>query len=550
MKMKKILLLLIIICQTAFLHGHNSHTDHINTRRWQIQGENQVIEGSFCYSKEGLVYIEDGVHQLHSVPYISLSEVDRQYVKERIAAINVMNHKSNNRDRLNQDQMPKSSDDNSIAWPVASILLILIPFFAFFIYRYKANKNLFIPFVVFAFAIFLTAFTPRIFNFPQLSTNPATIDSAFAPFVPQVHTFYNTNYFYVESKGIPSTHNMMVGISNHGWQQQVPIPQCYIGNNAWPIPLNPVLAVNPIPVDSIHFTRGAIAIAVNGVPIFNYHTNTGVDSYLDGQLDNFGGHCGRADDYHYHIAPLHLYNYTTVNLPIAYGLDGFPVFGATEPDGSPMLPLDANHGHMGSNGVYHYHGTNTAPYMIGRMAGQVTEDASHQLVPQPAASPVRPALTPLNGALIASCTPNANNNGYNLTYSLNTFIDSVVYSWTTNGIYTFKYYKNGNLDSTRTFNGFNQCTVPTGFLDESPADAINIGPVYFDPSNHALIIEIKNSMDLRSIRNIQLYDIQGQLIHQTNGYVQKINVPENARGIYLVRVNTLNQAFVRRVLIQ
>jgi hypothetical protein len=342
---------------------------------------------------------------------------------------------------------------------------------------------------------------------------------------------------------------MMVGISNHGWQQQVPIPQCYIGNNAWPIPLNPVLSANPIPVDSIHFTRGAIAIAVNGVPIFNYHTNTGVDSYLDGQLDNYGGHCGRADDYHYHIAPLHLYNYTTFNLPIAYGLDGFPVFGATEPDGSPMLPLDANHGHMGSNGVYHYHGTTTAPYMIGRMAGQVTEDASHQLVPQPAASPVRPALTPLNGALITSCTPNANNNGYNLTYSLNALIDSVVYSWNTNGIYTFKYYKNGNLDSTRTFNGFNQCTVPTGVLDESHTDGINIGPVYFDPSNQALIIEIKNNLDILSIRNIQLYDIKGQLIHQTNGYVQKINMSENARGIYLVKVNTLSQAFVRKVLI-
>jgi hypothetical protein len=538
------------VCQSMFLMAHDSHELQKNARHWHVHGQTQDIEGTFCFSKDGFIYIEDASHQLHSVPFSSLSETDRQYVKDRIAGIKIINHVFGDKSAFNQNPYPNSLDESGPPWLSTSILILIsILLVVFIIFRYRRNTSQAMPLVIFLCVISLSAFAPRFFQLPQAPTNPATIDSAFAPFVPQVHTFYNSNYFYVESKGIPTTHTMMVGISNHGWQQQVPIPQCYIGNNAWPIPLNPVLSANPIPVDSIHFTRGAIAIAVNGVPIFNYHTNTGVDSYLDGQLDNYGGHCGRADDYHYHIAPLHLYNYTTVNLPIAYGLDGFPVFGATEPDGSAMLPLDANHGHMGSNGVYHYHGTNTAPYMIGRMAGQVTEDASHQLVPQPAASPVRPALTPLNGALITSCTPNANNNGYNLTYSLNTLIDSVVYSWTTNGIYTFKYYKNGNLDSTRTFNGFNQCTVPTGVLDESPADGINIGPIYFDPSNHALIIKIKNSIDLQSIRNIQLYDIEGQLIHQTNSYVEKINVPENARGIYLVRVNTQNQAFVRKVLI-
>ena len=117
----------------------------------------------------------------------------------------------------------------------------------------------------------------------------------------------------MESHGIPTTHEMMVGISNHGWQQQVPIPQCYIGANSWPIPLNPQFAVNPIPIDSIHFTRGAIAIAVNGVPIFNYHTNTGVDSYLDGQLDAYGGHCNTAFTYEYSKKSLHKWVHFTYN---------------------------------------------------------------------------------------------------------------------------------------------------------------------------------------------------------------------------------------------
>ena len=46
---------------------------------------------------------------------------------------------------------------------------------------------------------------------------------------------------------------------------------------------------------------GAIALAVNGMPIFNALNNRGDDAYLAGELDDWGGHAGRADDYHYHM---------------------------------------------------------------------------------------------------------------------------------------------------------------------------------------------------------------------------------------------------------
>ena len=61
-----------------------------------------------------------------------------------------------------------------------------------------------------------------------------------------------------------------------------------------------------------------------------------------------------------------------------------------------MTTLDANHGHYLS-GVYHYHGTAAAPYMIGNMVGQVTEDANLQIIPQAQAKPIRTAGTPLSG---------------------------------------------------------------------------------------------------------------------------------------------------------
>ena len=77
-----------------------------------------------------------------------------------------------------------------------------------------------------------------------------------------------------------------------------------------------------------NFFRGAIALAVNGVPIFNPIKNNGVtDTLIAGELDKWGGHCGRADDYHYHVAPVHLEKLTGKGKPLAFALDGYPIYG-------------------------------------------------------------------------------------------------------------------------------------------------------------------------------------------------------------------------------
>jgi len=170
---------------------------------------------------------------------------------------------------------------------------------------------------------------------------------------------WDDRFFFVESNGIPD-HPLMIGIT--AWQQQVPIPQKYVGDNAWRIPFQPVPAKTPQSAKN-NFLRGAIALAVNGVPIFNPLNNRGDDAYLFGELDEYGGHCGRADDYHYHLAPVHLEKTVGKAQPIAYALDGYPIYGYTEPDGSPVKDLDALNGHKDASGNYHYHATKQYPYL-------------------------------------------------------------------------------------------------------------------------------------------------------------------------------------------
>ena len=114
---------------------------------------------------------------------------------------------------------------------------------------------------------------------------------AFAPFSKTATAYIDGQHLVVESNGLPE-HQMMVGIVS--WQQQVPLPQPFTGKNAWRLPLHPQPAAKPISVLKDPLS-GAIALAVNGVPIFCALNNRGEDTLLAGELDQWGGHCGRVE---------------------------------------------------------------------------------------------------------------------------------------------------------------------------------------------------------------------------------------------------------------
>jgi hypothetical protein len=245
--------------------------------------------------------------------------------------------------------------------------------------------------------------------------------AVFAPYKSLVTTRYDASYFYIDSPlGLPN-HNMMVGITN--WQQQVPIPQPYTGSNAWSIPLTAQVATTPLSAKT-NFMKGAMAIAANGIPIFNALNNRGEDSYLIGELDTWGGHCGKA------------------------------VYGATEADGSAMVALDDFHGHSASDGTYHYHATTAYPYMIATMRGKVTLDPNttapeNQILPQASTKPIRPSTDPLPGAKIINFSA-PSTTSYKLEYQLSSKSAFVNYSWDATK-YTFSFTDINGVTTTQTY---------------------------------------------------------------------------------------------------
>lgn len=135
------------------------------------------------------------------------------------------------------------------------------------------------------------------------------------------------------------------------------------------LPLNPTKATNTTAT-----SLGAMGVALNGVPFFNQYAGPNEQALTDEykSFDQQNGHPTGNGTYHYHVEPIYL---TTVIVSqaelLGFLLDGFPVYGPIE-DGVAVTEtaLDEFHGHEHTtedypNGIYHYHITDTDPYING-----------------------------------------------------------------------------------------------------------------------------------------------------------------------------------------
>ena len=414
-----------------------------NERTWTSATGAAPLRGAFVTVKDGLVQIRSADEMLVHMKLSELTESDQKWIQRRLTIIRDLNGGDDLRSRTFSASLnpPEGFEEES---EMESIVTKDLPL--------------------------LLAQVDR--KAPQSGVNQTPeIAKAFEAFVKlkAIKTRWDDRYFFVESNGIPD-HRMMVGITS--WQQQVPIPQNYFGQNAWQIPLHPVPAKNPQSAKG-NFLRGAIAVAANGIPIFNPLNNRGDDAYLFGELDEFGGHCGRADDYHYHIAPVHLQNTIGKELPIAYALDGYPIYGYEEPDGSKVEGLDAFNGHKDQEGHYHYHATKSYPYLNGGFYGEVTQRGG-QVDPQPRAEPIRPDLRPLRDARITDFVE-TKPGSYLLTYDVKGKKGTVSYTLTEDREAKFVFVDTNGKTTTETYKSKKRGPMDDG-KDRRPPPRRGEGP--------------------------------------------------------------------------
>ena len=459
-----ILSIFFILALNSFFIGFSHVGEHsIQNKFWNIQDNTKTIEANYIYLKDQQVFLMDEkTSSIINFPLTDFSMEDQLLILKQNELSEKINLNKSEKYHLEITEVKRYSKNKALILFLFSVFLLFSIIF-YFVFQ-KARKTALISFVCSSFILVLIACSSDEGQVPDdvVNTSPTssaeptsnntstdtsstdtsssnnsqttegsgidTIISYFEKFS-GVSINSDNEYFYINSYSWPE-HGMGVGINS--WQEQVAIPQNYTGDNSWRIPLNPVMADNPVDT-SVNLFRGAIAIAVNGVPIFNAVNNRGVNAYEAGELDNWGGHFGKGDDYHYHLIPTHLEETIGTEQPLAYALDGYPIYGYTNEI------LDDAFGRYDNSGNYQYHAKTIAPYYMPFVMGEinVTDD---EISPQPSQNPIRPSdsFKPVSGASVTGFSQTGVN-AFSFEYTVEGVKYYVNYNWDENCKFTFTY---------------------------------------------------------------------------------------------------------------
>jgi hypothetical protein len=204
------------------------------------------------------------------------------------------------------------------------------------------------------------------------SSSSSSVPEVFKKFSSSVEIYAEGDFIVLKTKDVPNHKSPYWGSSSANYET----PQSGMTVNPNSIKeQNYVLKIPKNPKENTSSAAtplDAIGIAVNGVVLFNQYA--GPNQPLDNEIktfDRYNGHPAIQNNYHYHIEPKYITN-NDANL-VGFLLDGFPVYGKKDADGTTPV-LDANNGHFGvtpdyPNGIYHYHITDNAPYICGGYKG-------------------------------------------------------------------------------------------------------------------------------------------------------------------------------------
>lgn len=205
------------------------------------------------------------------------------------------------------------------------------------------------------------------------------LPDAFQNLSPEVDAYGERNEVIIYSNGVPNHQSPYFGVGHPNYiaphQGMIVNPNLIQEQNLmFRIPMYPEIAPQ-----TTETNLGPIGVATNGVALYNQYagrTMTGQWIPLTNEIatfDIYNGHPQQTGMYHYHLEPFYLTEYDSTAL-IGWALDGFPIYGPYN-DGGTLPVLDESNGEFGvmpeyPDGIYHYHVTDTEPYMVGSFKGK------------------------------------------------------------------------------------------------------------------------------------------------------------------------------------
>jgi hypothetical protein len=169
--------------------------------------------------------------------------------------------------------------------------------------------------------------------------------------------------------------------------------------------------------------------------------------------------------------------------------------------------------------------------MIGNMVGVVTEDTTKQIIPQAAAKPIRPAGTPLKGAVITNFA-STGSMGYVLTYTLNSQTYQVDYNWDNTGKYTFNFISPTGT-TTSIYTGSKPCPINNVSVDNAFWN--QMVQLYPNPSTDLVKLQMPSGLN---VYKLTLLSAQGQTVWESLQVANELSLKGYESGMYTLIITT------------
>ena len=205
------------------------------------------------------------------------------------------------------------------------------------------------------------------------ASTSTTLPAIYAKFVNGTGVSLSGTTVIITSKDLPDHKSPYWGVGNALYEAPQPgmmvNPNMIVAQNlTYRIPVSPVRATpSATPL-------GPIGVATDGVPFYNQYA-AGFQPLTSEvvSFDRYNGHPNGSNQYHYHFEPLWL-TASSKSAFLGVLLDGFPVYGPQDSNGTTPTDLDSCNGHTAPTpdfpgGIYHYHTTSGAPYISGCFTG-------------------------------------------------------------------------------------------------------------------------------------------------------------------------------------
>ncbi len=205
------------------------------------------------------------------------------------------------------------------------------------------------------------------------TTTTTTLPAVYGKFGNGVQVSMDGQTVVIRTTDVPDHTSPYFGAGNSGYEA----PQTGMVVNPNRIASQTIVfrvPVSPSAAAASDTPLGPMGVATNGVVLFNQYAAGRMP--LTNEIfsfDRFNGHPSPSNQYHYHVEPLWL---TAKGKAAFIGvlLDGFPVYGTQDENGSAPGNLDGCNGHVGATsdfpqGIYHYHIVSAPPYIAGCFHG-------------------------------------------------------------------------------------------------------------------------------------------------------------------------------------